>query len=347
MSNKNNEFLEQYNSIKETFKTMDPKLVEYTLFKFFLEKEDEKNNIKDLFKDDVKNIDVMYFLSLVINILKKSTNKKIKLIEENTTSKENYKQILIKSKKLALELNLKNSLEIANLYTYLLCNGYFSKDKELKYRIEKRLLLPAMYSNDIMSGFGVCLNFSDMLTDFINQFDYSCATLLNKYNNGIKKSYSPEIERQIVKPKFYNKFKSILYEPLTKKIGNHAFNLIKENNKFYIYDSTNLTALNFDNIKKGRIIAGKGTCDIKPLYSYAINYSKKAVDSLNDFNLASSLESPYNRKDFINTWEECFELFYYNEYLLDSFHDDINNNINNICENNKTAKKIIKKYKNK
>ena len=40
-----------------------------------------------------------------------------------------------------------------------------------------------MYSYDIMNGNGVCLNFSDMLKDILNECGYSSSILINGLEN--------------------------------------------------------------------------------------------------------------------------------------------------------------------
>lgn len=346
MNSLNSEALEKYNNIKEKNKNTDSEMIKFNFFKFFMENPNEKTNIIDLFKDDIKDIYKIYLLSSIINTLSNRTNKKINILEENTNPKENYKEILKKSKELALELNLSNSLEIANLYTYLLWNGYFSKNKELKYQTHSRLLLPGMYSRDIMNGIGVCLNFSDMLTDFINQFDcYSSATLLNNINKNFERHYKVDIERKIVPNKFSRKIITPFIIPITKKTGNHAYNLICEKGNLYIYDSTNLSASKLNNKFESSVLAGKGVCNIKPYLSYWLNNSNKSTQTLDLLHLTQHFTSPYTSKDFVITWEECLELFRKNKYLLDDFYDEIYNNIINIYNDNVKAKELIKKSK--
>lgn len=334
------------NNIKENLKNIDSELIKYTFFKFFMENPDEKTTIIDFFKEYVDNIYKTYFLSLIITMLKNQIHEKKKILEQHTSSKENYEVILKQSKKLALELKLSNSLEIANLYTYLLWNGYFSRDKDLKYQTHNRLLLPGMYSMDIMNGIGVCLNFSDMLTDFINEFDdYSSASVINKMNKGSEKHYKVDIERKVVPEKFSRKLIAPLIKPITKKIGNHAYNLICEKGKLYIYDSTNLSISKFNNKFESSMLAGNGTSDIKPYLSYYINSSNKANETLDLLHISHDLTSPYTSKDFITTWEECLELFRENINLLDDFHDEIKKNIINILSDNIVSKELINKYK--
>lgn len=325
---------------------IDPKLVEYNLFKFLMENPDAITDL-NINIDTVKNHnDNTYFLALIISSFIKETNEKIKLIVENTNTKKNYKDILKKCKDLALELNLSNSLKVSNLYTYLLWNGYFSKNKELIYQTHSRLLLPGMYSRDIMDGKGVCLNFSDMLTDFINEFDqYSSATLINNINKRNKNYYKVNIERKKGKEKIYSKLLLPIIIQKAKKSGTHAYNLINENGKLYIYDSTNLSISKLDNKFKSSLLPGEGTSDIKPYFSYCFNNNDKSDKILDLLHTTETFETPYNSEDFITSWEECLELFKDNINLLDDFYSEINSSIVNICDDNIISKKLIKNYK--
>lgn len=114
--------------------------------------------------DFLKDNDVNFKMFLMLFKVMFATEH-IKEIEENqkenTISMEYYNQVLEKTVKLALELNLTKSLEYANLFTYLLWNGYFSLDKKFAFKIEDRLLSEGMYFLDIFKGNGVCLNISE------------------------------------------------------------------------------------------------------------------------------------------------------------------------------------------
>lgn len=182
-------------------------------------------------------------------------------------------------------------------------NGYISKNQNFNYQIEKRALISGMYSFDIMNGNGVCLNFSDMLKDILIECGYNSSILLNKITSKeeIKKFYVPEIERNIIKP--YNiitKAMPLVFKPIINKIGNHAFNLIEDNGKLYIYDSTNLLFLQLDSTIVADILAGKGVFKLTPYLSYILNDSKER-STLDTLHTIDNFTSPYNRKDYIVT----------------------------------------------
>lgn len=252
-------------------------------------------------------------------------------INSLTHTLETYKEILLKTKLLANELNLNNSLELSILYTYLLWNGYFSKDKKLMHKNKGRIVIPGMYAQDIMSGIGTCLNFSDMLTDFLNQFDLKCATLISVWNQNIIYNYQKNIRRNIYT---YSNNTGQTKLSLRKKItGTHAFNLIKENKKYYVYDSANLCAFMIKNKKTGIMISGDDRISLKPYTSYAYNFSDKALNLLSDFEKTKTFESPYNSEEFIKTWEYCLNLLNNNTFL-DDYYEEVKDNILKIYNTN-------------
>lgn len=319
---------------------------EYYLFVFFKTIKDinKRDEVQKLLRE--KNIasSKAYLMATIFGVDNDYTKfiteiNKLKLIDDN------YKNILSKTKLLSEELNLKNSLEIANLYTYLLWNGYFSKDFELKFQSFKRNMINAHYSFDIMSGIGVCLNFSDMLTDLINLYDYSAASVINKFDVKQKRYYVPDIERKIAKVNIGNKIKASIFKPLANMTGNHAFTLIVDKEKMYIYDPTNFMIFNIDSRFKCTNICGTRGCELKPIFSHFINNSEKANFALGALNLNNSYESPYTRKDFIFTFENCVDTLNDKKSLLNSFHQEILNNIKVIDENSKDVKKLIKEKK--
>ena len=255
-----------------------------------------------------------------------------------------YENILLGTKKLALELKLENSLELSNLFTYLLWGGYFSSNNFLRFQSNGRALIDEHYAFDIMNGIGVCLNFSDMLTDFINLFDYSSATVINSLGKENKSNYVPVIKRNVAKnsDSFGRNLVVSMMNPVLKNVGNHAFNLINENGKCYIYDATNLMIFDIIDKFNCKDVCAAGSAKIKPYFSHIFNDSFKSFNALVDFNVKTDFVSPYTRKDFIFTWEECCDNFLKNKYLLGCFHDEIIEDINYINSNILDVKDFIK-----
>ena len=329
--------------LEKALETMSDEQKEYTVFLTLYKMKNHEQRIKvnERFKEKGYNYPKAF---LMAHLFSSNDNyeKYSSEITELMVVNQNYKVILQKTKQLSQELNLQNSLEIASLYTYLLWNGYFSENQSLTFQTSNRIMIDQHYSFDIMNGHGVCLNFSDMLTDFINDFDYSAATLINRLDVNYKRDYMPKIERKVGKDRLGSKILGKIMTPISNKVGNHAFTLIKENEQMYIYDPTNLMIFDIKDKFNCDNVCGTGSSKIKPYFSHFINKSGKAEETLVNFNMETIFRLPYDRKTFICTFEECFEKFSNNTYLLNRFYDDIHSNIESISNNVSNIKKLIK-----
>ena len=116
------------------------------------------NDLVELAKEQCKRVE------LVETLRKKGVENSI----VNSPVYPNYLSVLRNYKDLADELLLFNPIELSILFSYLLWEGYFSKDKHNIYKNENFLLLSHMYPYTIMDGWGVCLNHSIMLADYLN-----------------------------------------------------------------------------------------------------------------------------------------------------------------------------------
>ena len=336
--------------LKEKYESLNEEQRKSFILKTCLEADDLKKTVgiiiefeKDFYKKYIKEV----YVSIFSKVYKEKTQETENYFQD---SEYYYNNILNKFKVLSKELKLANSLELSTLYTYLLWNGYFSKDKKFNYEIENRALIEGRFSYDIMNGNGVCLNFSDMLKDILNNCGYKSSTLLNRPINTkeLKNNYVIDIERNAKNPKPLTKVLPIILQPLVKRMGNHAFNLIEENSKLYIYDATNLILLELNDKYIASLLVGKGEFSLKPYLSIAFNdeKSRKLLYLLNE---TKEFSTPYTRKDYIITSENSMELFNSNKSLLDDYHEDINNDIVNIANSvdyyKKNKRKILRNEK--
>jgi hypothetical protein len=297
----------------------------YVLFKYFLNDNSYESYDSEILLDclddkhiDIKGFEKMLAMAELAKIYKHMQYGSNYRYEEVLIY---YKSLLKKCNSLAIELKLNNSLEVSNLFTYLLWNGYFSVNRQNKYQIEKRDLILGLYSLDLLNGIGVCLNHSDMLCDLLNQGGYKSAILVNHLDRNIKRSYLPDIKRIITKPRIKTRVSSFLLRPISKKFGNHAFNLIREKGKIYIYDSTNLTINEVIDHNTANVIVGNGKIKLNPFFSYVLNpkyTSKRVLDSL----YSKDLSSPYSEEDFKYSWEKLFDIVETNDSLVADYYED-------------------------
>jgi len=295
----------------------------FYIFKEFLK---DNKNIKDLEIERLRkleglsNIDVEKiadFADLAKKFHAKSKNNK----ERYGELLLDYQRILDKTNILAKELKLINSLEYSLLFTYLIHRGYFSKYKILNKQVDGRKNIHGLYQLDIMAGKGVCLNFSEMLKDFLNNSGFNSATIESRdtYKNSL-------LEKLFIK----------------ESRPSHATNLILENGKLYIYDSINEFIFQLENRENAKIIDGSYytkyeyilLCKYKlyPFDSYCLNNNSKEIGVLDILQRRQDFDSPYTKKDYKNTHQNCIELFRKNIQLISDYRECTSENICNIAK---------------
>lgn len=236
-----------------------------------------------------------------------------------------YSSLMDKIKRLSQELGLDNSLEISNLFSYLLWNGYFSKIKSNMLTNKGNKGIYSLKYADIIDGKSSQFSNSEMLKDLLNSCDLSATIMFNttSVKNKFDIIYKLPIEREIAQVSIKDKIKSFVSTPITKKIGNSTSVLIREKDKVYIYDPTKLALFEVVNAFDANLINGLGTTKLHPymsfLYLKDVVREIMAIDGL--FEL-SDLSSPYSREDIFFTSEANIETFKKNIYLLDDFYAD-------------------------
>lgn len=290
-------------------------------------------------------------LSPILLSLKDDSNKPYREIYKESLI--SYQNILNTYKELAEYLNIDSSLELSHLFSYLLWNGYFSVTKTHSYKLQDRLLLPSMHSFDVINGQGVCLAYSELLNNFLKTCKKESA-LLECYvptkKGAIKPIYRPNIKRNIesnIKSKMLTKALFVLLSGLIKKTGNHAVTLIKENDKTFIYDPTNLYILNIKDSKTASIINGEGEFQIKPISSLLVD---STVDPNRIFETLfnENIKPAYTQNDIYLTFEKIVNLAKNNSELLDETYREIQSDLETIHEETKqngSYFKVLKKIR--
>ena len=247
---------------------------------------------------------------------------------------EYYPNILSNMKKLAEELGLSDSIELGNLYSYLLWNGYLSKDKSNIFSAQDRSIVFGMFFTDVINGKSVCLNHSDMLKDFYNVCGCDAATLITYLGDDVEMYYRPMVERNIKDFSLGFKTFNLFMSSFTKKFGNHAFTLVKDKtNGMIIYDSTNLSLFGLKDVYTAEVINGSGECKLNPMVSSVINpYSEHELRVLGDLSETKKLANTCSSEGYIETSETTLGLLNTNISLLDDFYDEIEPSISGICE---------------
>ena len=265
-----------------------------------------------------------------VELIQKLRNKGIQNDIVNSTVYSNYLNILKNYKSLADKLLIINPVEISILFSYLLWNGYFSMSKHNVFKNDNIFLLCHLYPYTIMSGTGVCLNHSILLTDYLNICGIE-ASPMEAYikNRHEKPSYIPPIERDT--PNIKKEFNLNSLRSEIAKETNHVFTLIKENGQYYIYDPTNLMIFAIKSPTKAKCTAMNLNATLYPISSYEIIDNDIAYKTLNSFITTSTFkECPYNANYFKFIAEQALEIIKQNISLLDDCYGDSHDDIHTV-----------------
>jgi len=160
---------------------------------------------------------------------KMSDNKYTKLQELNEYKEctELYDKFVTSIANLFEKLQIKNPLEIAVLYNYILEKGYLSKDSKYKYHIFKNEdeLYHELLGTRITTGYGVCRHNASLLTDILNKMGNIAATvpvLSSKESDFIQKTANinnDQIDGNHCITGMLVDDKKVTYDPTHRRIG--------------------------------------------------------------------------------------------------------------------------------
>lgn len=294
----------------------------YKIFKIFYQEDIDENTIalqKTITKNrfvnsgDFNAMNEGMIASTSSYLIRKNRNKYSEIMH-------NYNILLEKISSMSKEINFTNSLELNILFSYLLWNGYLSKDRKYNFKKEDKDKIMGLFFLDTMDGFGVCLDNSEMLKDFLNLNGYPSAVLQNFYDDkSVKVDYEIDIERKTIT----DSTKIKLIERVLKRNANHAFNLIEDNGSLYIYDITNLLMQSIISPYSSEMVNGKGKFKLFPYRSYMCCASPQEIALLDKFIKAVDYSIKYTREDLISTSEVCLELLSSYRFLLEDFYSEI------------------------
>lgn len=254
--------------------------------------------------------------------------------------KEPYDKIIDTWACVADSLKIEQPLELSFFYTLLLWDGYFSKNRVLRYQEDNRANLSGWYSLDVMCGNGVCLNFSDLLKDLLLRSGVDAALLINYVEKMKSSSIAKELViRRKIKASNQHKFFLKLMTPILKKHGNHAFVVIRDQDKIFGYDPTNLLCANIANLRKAETIDGVGTFDLKVNDSYAYACSNREFSLLDDI-ITVDGEIPFTKQMINDAWINAYYKFKRHRELLDDCYNYLYPSVKDVAD-----KIIVKKRK--
>ena len=316
----------------------------YKIFHVFYYNRADEELIKDLEETLKKNrvFDIKSYKTMIEGqIANCSTIEIERNRNEYSEIMYNYSSILQNMTNLSKELNLENSLELCLLFSYLLWNGYLSKNKEYIFSDKGIKRIHGLFFADIMNGRGVCLNNSEMLKDFLNLNEYTSSMLENHYNISTRINYRIDIARTNATNKD-SLITTIIEELIRCKKANHVYNLIEDNNKLYIFDSTNMLMQKIIRNDKAEMVNGTGEFRLFPYQSHMLCASHDERKLLDKLLTTSEHVCPYTKRDLIITSEVCLEIIKNSTSLIEDFYTEIKPNIDSISKETSKIKILTK-----
>ena len=165
--------------------------------------------------------------------------------------------------------------------------------------------------------------------------------LMNHYNPLARIDYRIDLPRRTNDNKEH--LITILVEELIRRRkANHVYNLIEDNNKLYIFDSTNMLMQKIIRNDKAEMVNGTGEFRLFPYQSHMLCASHDERKLLDKLLTTSEHVCPYTKRDLIITSEVCLEIIKNSTYLIENFYAEIKNNIDEISKETSKIKILTK-----
>lgn len=267
------------------------KIVLFKLYSFY------GKNVGEI-QEDIEYFNFRSFLFGMIDY--KEHQKGVEERKQLADISENYNRILQNTVLLADHFNFDSSIELSILYSYLLWNGYYSANRCHIYDSENRASLSSLYALDVMSGRGVCLNYSDMLTDILNVAGYEAAILVNRATD-IKRKAIPYFHINMAPQSVKERLQSLFSFVTPRIIGNHAVVLVKDDEEFYSYDPTNLMPFKIRSKQELSYSPAHAKAFTRMETSYIANFSGRRRILLDEFFLK---EGAFRTPEFVYYFED-------------------------------------------
>lgn len=99
--------------------------------------------------------------------------------------RELYQEFINNYNKLNMTFGLNNPIQIHTMFSYLLYEGYLSKDKKFDFSAKQARDIEDLYGANVIIGNAVCRHISSMLTDILNNYGIE-SSMLGVYSKEYK-----------------------------------------------------------------------------------------------------------------------------------------------------------------
>lgn len=267
------------------------------------------------------------------------------------TAYKAYLNIIKKTGILIKDLNIYDPFTTSLVFEYLLWNGFFSKNQQLKYDQNCQIYEPFLFGANIMLGKSVCLQNSTMLADLLTSLNYQSGLVIGYLNidKNIPLSYTFPIrnQRTLLNSNVSNNFKvspKLTYIDLKKKItqyfiGDHAITAFKFKDYYFLIDPTNNVFFYHYKPFKIKDLSGSLTMNIKVQSNFNFNsecehWNNQELELLHQF-LSYENDNNYwniSKEDIKELNTSCLYFCYAKEEIFKDFHQTLTEDIETIWE---------------
>lgn len=283
--------------------------------------------------EKIKNFSEFYSDSF-IDVLHRVYQDSIKEVEQEDYY-QSYLKICNNTATLMRDLGIDDPMLASSVFSYLLWNGYFSKDRYFVFSQSNRVSNLGALGADIMRGRSVCINNARMLTRVLVDMGVDAHLMgCSVSNANLDSVYRPDIERKIDNHvKLRDKLLGAVFGRILKNFGNHAVTMFDSDGTYFVNDPTNLAFANFSGFLQGQYVESNVSFDYKP-------WIMLLVEDIDADRFRHIMEQSFVMSKYVSltpdivrlVYESSIDICQSNSFLLDDFYADNIKNIETVCK---------------
>lgn len=283
--------------------------------------------------EKIKNFSEFYSDSF-IDVLHRVYQDSIKEVEQEDYY-QSYLKICNNTATLMRDLGIDDPMLASSVLSYLLWNGYFSKDRYFVFSQSNRVSNLGALGADIMRGRSVCINNAEMLTRVLVDMGVDAHLMgCSVSNANLDSVYRPDIERKIDNHvKLRDKLLGAVFGRILKNFGNHAVTMFDSDGTYFVNDPTNLAFANFSGFLQGQYVESNVSFDYKP-------WIMLLVEDIDADRFRHIMEQSFVMSKYVSltpdivrlVYESSIDICQSNSFLLDDFYADNIKNIETVCK---------------
>ena len=195
----------------------------------------------------------------------------------------NYEEIVSKTAQLMKELNITDTIELCNIFSYMLYSGMFSKDHKYSYKpvLMKSAKSQYDFGMTIMAKKGACLNNVFLLDAVLKKSEIYGEKMSVKTMGGTI-NYKMPVHR-VTSENIFDKLGEIIQDEAakdSKTASDHLCEIIKYEGKLFIYDPTCMCIYQLGDNLEAQALNGTKKVAIRPYQALVMDDNSNISETL-------------------------------------------------------------------